>query len=244
MGRLNGVNIINFDNTLIYESELIAKAGKVLDFTNISGLKLISSLDKLQKLSKKLLPTMKSINFIGSGDYHHITYSIISNIPYKFSLIVFDNHCDCNDMPNGTISCGSWIAQASKLPNIYNVFVLGVSKINTKCLNKKITFLEYNENFLKKALSLLKSFSISKVYISIDKDVLDPKYAVTNWDQGKMKLSELLYILNFIKEKYTIIGIDVSGESKPYNPLSLILPREIKLNQEANLKILNSIIMN
>lgn len=242
MKRLNSVNIINFDNTLIHESELIAKAGKIFNFTNLPGLKLISSLDILQKLSKKLIDTFNSINFIGSGDYHHITYSIISNIPYKFSLVVFDNHCDCNDIPYGTISCGSWISQASKLPNIDKILILGVSRSNLKYYNDKISSLEYNENFLKKALSLIDSVTNSTVYISIDKDVLDTKYAITNWDQGKMKLSELLYILNYIKEKYTIIGIDVAGESKPYNSLSLILPREIKLNQETNLKILDSII--
>ncbi len=29
------------------------------------------------------------------------------------------------------------------------------------------------------------------VYISIDKDVLDPSSAITNWDQGSLTLSEL-----------------------------------------------------
>ncbi|MCX7903192.1 MAG: arginase family protein [Caloramator sp.] len=242
MKGLNSVNIINFDNTLIHENKLMAKAKNVYDFTNLQGLKLISSLDILQKLSKKLIDTINNINFIGSGDYHHVTYSIISNIPHKFSLIVFDNHCDYNVLPYGTISCGSWIAQASKLPNLDKILVLGVSNINLNLYNSKVYFLEYDENFLKKALSLINTYITSSIYISIDKDVLDPKYAITNWDQGRMKLNELLYILDYIKEKYNIVGIDISGESRPFNPLTLVLPKEIELNQETNLKILYSLI--
>ncbi|SEF51464.1 agmatinase [Caloramator fervidus] len=242
MKNLNGVSIINCDNTLLYENAIISRANKIIDFTNITGLRMFSSMETIKKISKKVSSIINNINFLGSGDFHHLTYSIISNIPYEFSLIVFDNHCDYSEVPYGTISCGSWINQASYLKNISSIIILGVSKISYQSKSNKIYCIEYNKDFINNSINLINKTVKSNVYISIDKDVLDQKYAITNWDQGKMKLDELLFILKYIKSKFKIIGLDISGECKPYNPLSYIISNEVKVNQETNLKILDAVI--
>ncbi len=54
------------------------------------------------------------------------------------------------------------------------------------------------------------------VYISLDKDVLCSLDAVTNWDQGRMKLADVLQLLNEIGKSHRIIGADVTGDySRP-----------------------------
>lgn len=54
------------------------------------------------------------------------------------------------------------------------------------------------------------------VYISLDKDVLCPLDAVTNWDQGQMKLAEVLCLVSEIGRSHRIIGADVTGDySRP-----------------------------
>ena len=59
--------------------------------------------------------------------------------------------------------------------------------------------------------SLFTGGSGSKVYLSIDKDVLSRDYARTNWDQGSMTLPELLDRISCIADSNEIIGIDVCG---------------------------------
>jgi arginase family enzyme len=53
------------------------------------------------------------------------------------------------------------------------------------------------------------------VYISIDKDVLSPEEAVTNWDQGVMKLDQILLAIAKLSENHRLLGIDVCGDYSP-----------------------------
>ena len=51
------------------------------------------------------------------------------------------------------------------------------------------------------------------LYISIDKDVLLPLYAQTDWDQGEMTLATLLTALESLNS-YSILGVDICGDKK------------------------------
>ena len=53
------------------------------------------------------------------------------------------------------------------------------------------------------------------VYITIDKDVLVPRQAVTNWDQGSMTLQHIEAILTFLAGHHRVVGIDVCGDYSP-----------------------------
>ena len=64
------------------------------------------------------------------------------------------------------------------------------------------------------------------VYISIDKDVLDEKYAVTNWDQGKMSMGMLEQILKTLVTEYDVIGVDICGMYPEENSLPEYLRAE------------------
>lgn len=65
---------------------------------------------------------------------------------------------------------------------------------------------------------LLARLPTRKVYVSIDKDCLQGSFAVTNWEEGKMTLDELLLMLKLIKENAEIIGADITGD---YSPIRL-----------------------
>lgn len=65
------------------------------------------------------------------------------------------------------------------------------------------------ENTLDAIISLI---STAAVWISIDKDVLDEREALTNWDQGRMPLSALLQILRAVGAQKRIAGADICGE--------------------------------
>ena len=63
---------------------------------------------------------------------------------------------------------------------------------------------------------LLSRIDTDAVYLTIDKDALTPEYAVTNWDQGLMRLPYLLSMIAEIGRKHRIVGADVIGDySRP-----------------------------
>jgi hypothetical protein len=53
------------------------------------------------------------------------------------------------------------------------------------------------------------------VWVTIDKDVLRPTDATTNWDQGEMPLDALLMALRRLAVGRRIVGVDVCGEYSP-----------------------------
>ena len=50
------------------------------------------------------------------------------------------------------------------------------------------------------------------LYISIDKDVLAPDHAATNWDQGSLSLEQMKIIISAFAQGRKIIGVDICGE--------------------------------
>lgn len=65
------------------------------------------------------------------------------------------------------------------------------------------------ENFIDHILSRI---GTQAVYLTIDKDVLATADAVTNWDQGSMRLPYLLTLISEIGRCHRIIGADVTGD--------------------------------
>ena len=106
---------------------------------------------------------------------------------------------------------------------------------------------------------LLSRASTPTVYITFDKDVLVREEAVTNWDQGKLRLDEVIGFIRAIAQEHAIIGADVIGDYSPVRysggPWSFIkkwgetlidhrrtrlAPEEIAARNEAvNLRLLN-----
>ena len=65
---------------------------------------------------------------------------------------------------------------------------------------------------------LLKRIPTKNVYVSIDKDCLRKDYALTNWEEGRFSLDELLLLLKLIKQNLEIIGLDIIGD---YSSISI-----------------------
>lgn len=170
-------------------------------------------------------------------------------------------------------SCSSWVAKALELlPNLEKVVIIG-ARPDTFCnvdpnLLHKVVYIPYYpvdqyqcrdysrlSNFLNKyepiaeqgmhaaILDLLSVIPTDAVYISIDKDVLDKKYAITNWDQGKILIDDLLVALQDIVTVKKVCGLDICGEM-PVDPVAMVRIRyreAVKKNAMANLKILKTI---
>lgn len=91
-----------------------------------------------------------------------------------------------------------------------------------------------------------------KVYLSIDKDCLRPEEAVTDWEQGKLRLVDLEKGLGELLRMTQIVGADIVGE-RALRPLRGLRKRAdalrfrtlrsdraiVALNQRTNLSLLN-----
>ena len=86
---------------------------------------------------------------------------------------------------------------------------------------KKLFYRKINWQFLKDKdlnnffLNLMQRLPSQKVYVSIDKDCLRKEYAITNWEEGKLDLGQLLLMLKLIKDNLDIVGLDITGDFSP-----------------------------
>lgn len=85
--------------------------------------------------------------------------------------------------------------------------------VKKKFFSNKIIWHELEKEDLGEfTLKLIKRLPAQKVYISIDKDCLKKDFALTNWEEGGLRLDQLLIMLKVIKENLDIIGLDVAGD--------------------------------
>lgn len=188
---------------------------------------------------------MPAITLLGSGNYHYITYILLKRISYPFSLVLFDHH---NDMQESLIpdllSCGNWLRNGLKRnTHLKQVFIFGLGEEQLPSL-ESVTEKEihvFPQNQLKKDEWMEQLFPLVQypIYISIDKDVFDPKVAYTNWDQGTMKEDFIEDFFESIDRKLTLIGGDICGEY-PISYLSLANVEYQKRNTILNKKILKA----
>jgi hypothetical protein len=65
-----------------------------------------------------------SLTFLGSGDFHHLSLSLISRLKEPFNLLVIDNHPDwMRGVP--FMHCGTWVYHAARLPLLGRIFHAG-----------------------------------------------------------------------------------------------------------------------
>jgi arginase family enzyme len=65
-----------------------------------------------------------ALTFVGSGDFHHVTLSLLRRIQQPYNLLVLDNHPDwMRGLP--FLHCGTWLYHAACLPQVQHIFHLG-----------------------------------------------------------------------------------------------------------------------
>jgi arginase family enzyme len=89
-----------------------------------------AAFNTLRQRLRSIAPEGADIVFAGSGDFHHVTLlllerAIAASKQDGVTIVHFDNHPDWVRFENG-VHCGSWVAQAAKLPNVTRVITIGV----------------------------------------------------------------------------------------------------------------------
>jgi hypothetical protein len=103
-----------------------------LDFTGLQQhIRFGCSMRLLRALGATLaerLPARHPVVFLGSGDFHHVSYLLIELAceTQPLDVVVFDNHPDNMRFPFG-IHCGSWVRRVTELANVGHVHVVGIT---------------------------------------------------------------------------------------------------------------------
>lgn len=210
------------------------------DCSAIGGSRLYCSRDAEEKIKALIAPAgVSGIHFIDSGDYHYISKIMTDFIKEPFTLVLIDHHTDMQDASLGgdILSCGNWAKKVlQENPYLQKLVLIGQEKkvldklqsgARQQETNGKLVEISYEELKNGKAHEKIKELLDEvPVYISIDKDVLDEKYAVTNWDQGKMSMGMLEQILKTLVTEYDVIGVDICGMYPEENSLPEYLRAE------------------
>ena len=208
------------------------------------GIRFGCSMARLRKLDTVLqnaLPLVHGPAFLGSGDFHHVSYLLIRRALRRSNLrlVVLDNHPDNMRFPFG-IHCGSWVSHVAALSGITHIDVVGITSQDVSArglwenrwrplLSGKLTYwcIGTDTRWARRlglggafkvadsADELIKSFiqaarGDERVYLSIDKDVLHPDVAHTNWDQGLLRETHLDAVISALGDR--IAGADITGD--------------------------------
>lgn len=123
------IRILNLDGSLTRQAGLISRyPTEVVEAADI-GPRARLWLDRATKLQleERLKgSTRDALTFLGSGDFHHLTYVLAAQFREPFTLIIFDFHPDWDIFPP-RLGCGSWVSAALRKPQFAKCLLLGIS---------------------------------------------------------------------------------------------------------------------
>ena len=167
------------------------------DFRDLDGTMCFCSDESAAQIRRRLDPSVASLHWIDTGDYHYLTYFFLERLTEPFTLVLLDNHPDDQASAFGgdLLSCGGWVRTASeRLPLLRRVVSIGTA-----------VPVEAAARVLREVVRGGGAF-----YLSIDKDVLSKEYARTDWSQGSMTLPQLLDLLDLLRGT-RLLGVDLCG---------------------------------
>jgi len=242
----NGLTIMNFDETYFPQTKLQEYPHEMIDLRRMQHVNLYCDPESMTHLNRQLQNrTHKGITFIGSGNYHYVSFLLLKEMTEPFTLVLFDNHPDLGtDQEHNLLSCGTWVSYALReIPLLQRVIIIGPTAILEHQINHPhVVIYPFDDRHRYSVKSILSAIPTQHVYISIDKDVLNNKEVITNWDQGIMNTRTLTQFLEAILRSKQVEGIDICGEAS-LSPLDVILPDYqaiIQKNENANLSVLQT----
>ena len=182
------------------------------------------------EISRRLEPrTEELVKWIDSGDYHYVTKILASREREPFTLVLVDNHPD-DQAPafGGVLSCGSWVRDLREAsPMLEEAWTLGPDH---RIRNMAGTVDRELEEGIDDLVAALEG---KRVYLSVDKDVLDPAFARTDWSQGIYSLDTLKGWLDRLLG-LDVVAVDVCGGLSPAQGAK---PQDLRVNGETDVEL-------
>ena len=194
---------------------------EVLELKGLEGTSCYCDAEAAMEIGRMLPENLPGLRWLDSGDYHYMSHLLALREMKPFHLLLLDNHPD-NQEPafgGGVLSCGSWV-KAMREENPLLGDVLWIGPENGDCLE----WMEERRG--------------ERLYISLDKDVMAPQWARTDWSQGEFGLEQVEEILKLALTKMDTAAIDICGEISASKGAT---PEDMRINFETNTKLYNLI---
>lgn len=195
---------------------------------DIEGTNCYCDPDAEAEILRRLSPERGAVRWIDSGDYHYVSKILAGMETDPFTLVLVDNHPD-DQAPafEGVLSCGSWVREVINTNRLLEaVWTLGPDH----CIRGRETDRELEDGIG----DLLAELRGKRVYLSVDKDVLDGRYARTDWSQGTYTLEQLKGWLGSLMDVADVAAIDICGELSPSKGAT---PEDLRINCETNIEL-------
>ena len=233
MTKKEDIIIMNFSG--IYKEQQFWQNGEIqreeiswVEVQELPGSNCYCDGDAMETLRQKLEEfDADGIHFIDSGNYHYMSRIWLEKLNTPFRLVVFDNHTDMQPpalLP--VLSCGSWIRDAAgAYQNIKGICVIGppgASVRETEAM-EHVWFVTQEELDDGSGAAKIKEIFASHagtfpVYLSVDKDILSKEELDTNWDQGNVRVDELLSLAKDCLAGRKVLAVDLCGEPSANAP--------------------------
>lgn len=209
------VTFLNFDHTYTWQRNLLRFPHEWIDMYDIKGTNLYCDDQAIREIESRLTRRYtRGITFIGSGNYHYVSYVLLKQFHEPFTLVLFDHHTDMNEQTLfPLLSCGSWVSYAQKhVPTLKHVVIIGSASSQS---SSHVTIFPKSD-LIYAPTAIMRAIPTKHVYISIDKDVLRKQDAQTNWDQGTMALHTLVTYIGHLFQSKHVLGVDICGEDRSF----------------------------
>ena len=182
------------------------------------------------EISRRLEPIPEErVRWIDSGDYHYVTKILAARERESFTLVLVDNHPD-DQAPvfGGVLSCGSWVKELREsCPMLEEAWTLGPDH---RIRNASGTVDRELEEGIDDLVAALEG---KRVYVSVDKDVLDRAFSRTDWSQGTYSLDTLKGWLDRLL-RLNVVAVDVCGGLSPAQGAK---PQDLRVNGETDVEL-------
>ena len=182
------------------------------------------------EIIRRLAPNPEErVRWIDSGDYHYVSKILAAREREPFTLVLVDNHPD-DQAPafGGVLSCGSWVKELREnCPMLEEAWTLGPDH---RIRNLSGTVDRELEEGIDDLVAALEG---KRVYLSVDKDVLDRTFARTDWSQGTYSLDTLKGWLARLL-RLNVAAVDVCGGLSPAQGAK---PQDLRVNGETDVEL-------
>lgn len=192
---------------------------QVLDLTSLEGCCCYCDAQASAVLKEAFPHPLPRLRWLDSGDYHYLSHLLALRETEPFHLILLDNHPDNQDPAfEGVLSCGSWVKEMQEQnPMLRDVLSIGPPEGKA----------DIPEGWLEERRG-------ERVYVSLDKDVMDKAYARTDWSQGTYSLEQIKEMLERIIGRMDVAAVDICGELAPSKGAT---PEDLRINKETNIDL-------
>jgi arginase family enzyme len=204
------------------------------------ALRFITNERSVESFATRFSKCFKPFILSGSGDFHHLTAVYVRRVKEPFVILSFDNHPDWDIRPPFW-SCGAWVNRALENPLVQQVAVWGCGSFEcnlpwrllgnrSACRSGRLWVAPWQAEG-KKYPSWLHPISSSgwraafarfvqtiktpAIYVTVDLDSLGESESITNWENGRFALSDLVWAITHLRQNLRIVGGDLCGAFSP-----------------------------